>query len=76
MVRNAFLERSLEACDRVTLARAAVSQFPIQASDLLEWFSNKVLGEALEDGLRIWLASDMKLEKDALISQIRENKIL
>ena len=76
LVRNAFLERSPEACDRATLARAAVSQFPIQASDLLEWFSNKVLGEALEDGLRIWLASDMKLGKDALISQIRANKIL
>jgi poly(A) polymerase len=76
LVRNAFFERTPDEYDRATIARAAKSQFPIQASDLVEFFSNKVLGEALEDGRRIWLASDMKLGKDVLISQIRENKIL
>lgn len=68
MLRAALLEQPAPAGWQADLARGAAARFPVTAADLMPAFAGAALGTELAALTERWLASDLRLSRDELLS--------
>lgn len=74
LARAAVLQSPLPPDWRAEVARGAAAQFPVTAADLMPALQGAALGQALKALETRWLASDLRLTRDALLGEFgRDN---
>jgi len=68
VLRSALLEQPLPTHLKADVALGAAAEFPVTASDLMEKFQGKALGEKLSELETRWIKSDFTLDRAALLT--------
>ncbi|NEY91091.1 CCA tRNA nucleotidyltransferase [Tabrizicola oligotrophica] len=69
LVRAALMEGPVPAGWQAEVARGAAARFPISAADLIPAFTGPALGQELKRLETLWLQSDLRLKRDALLGE-------
>ena len=71
MLRAALTEQPLPPNWRADIARGAAARFPLKPADLMTGLQGPALGQALKRAKSAWLASDLTLDRAALLQQLQ-----
>ena len=70
LVRAALLESPLPPDWQAEIARGAAANFPLAAADLMPGLQGPALGKALKRLENLWLAQDLRPDRDTLLAEI------
>jgi len=70
LLRAAMLEMPMTPGSFAAVERGAVATFPVKATDLMDRFQGKALGDALRQLERHWIDADFNLSRHQLLAEI------